>query len=582
MNPASLGPLRVAVWTSLMLGAMGGCGSTGPNGNPPLPSEACIGQPVTQLAVGQHAVLDPAATSGCLRIPIADASGAQHLLVLASTNGTRSSSGIEGTYLLRASQPVPAAGPSAAPSSPAPSPTGSFALPQETGLLGGPPRSPAAAEFDGALRERERRLLSDPRYQRRPVAAPAGVIGPAPPLGDLRTFKACANLLCSSFANVTATARFIGEHLAIYLDNNAPANDPLTNADLAELGAAFDAYHYPIDTTAFGRESDIDGNGVVIMLMTKAVNDLTPDCDKGRVVGFFFGGDLLVGPNSNRAEIFYTLVPAPATSGCTVVTRRMAINNLKPTLIHEFQHMISFNQHALVRTGLSEDTWLNEALSHLAEELGGRLIPASECTLLGFPSCRSQYSSGNIINGYDYLKDTDTNYVFFPNATPGNLPERGAGWLFLRWALDQFATDTISGTPTTRALVQTSATGSANLVAATGGSLSALVPQWLMALYLDDGPDLPEEPTGRLRYKSWGLRAIWSNPENFSGGFPLVPPSITGTFSKSGALKAGSGQHFLLVQPALGAPLDLQVLRSAAGAQLSPDLQARFGIVRIR
>src|SRR3972149_2717561 len=228
MNPASLGPLRVAVWTSLMLGAMGGCGSTGPNGNPPLPSEACIGQPVTQLAVGQHAVLAPAA----------------------------------------------------------PSAPGSLALPQETGLLGGPPRSPAAAEFDGALRERERRLLSDPRYQRRPVAAPAGVIGPAPPLGDLRTFKACANLLCSSFANVTATARFIGEHLAIYLDNNAPANDPLTNADLAELGAAFDAYHYPIDTTAFGRESDIDGNGVVIMLMTKAVNDLTPDCDKGRGVGF--------------------------------------------------------------------------------------------------------------------------------------------------------------------------------------------------------------------------------------------------------------------------------------------------------
>src|SRR3990172_7191964 len=200
MNPASLGPLRVAVWTSLMLGAMGGCGSTGPNGNPPLPSEACIGQPVTQLAVGQHAVLDPAATSGCLRIPIADASGAQHLLVLAS-------------------------GPPAAPISPAPSPTGSLALPQETGLLGGPPRSPAAAEFDGALRERERRLLSDPRYQRRPVAAPAGVIGPAPPLRDLPTFNTFANLLCSSFANVTATARFIGEHLALYLDNNAPAND---------------------------------------------------------------------------------------------------------------------------------------------------------------------------------------------------------------------------------------------------------------------------------------------------------------------------------------------------------------------
>lgn len=442
-------------------------------------------------------------------------------------------------------------------------------------------RGPVGAGFDRTLRALERERLTDPRYNRA-VSVPGNILLALPPLGDVRSFKACANLQCTSFTTVTATARYIGTHSAIYLDNNAPASDPFTTADFMELGTAFDTYHYPIDTTGFGRESDIDGNGVVIILMTKAVNDLTPDCENGRVVGFFYGGDLLLGPNSNRAEVFYTLVPAPQTSGCSAVGRRTAINNLKPTLIHEFQHMISFNQHAVVRSGSSEDTWLNEALSHFAEELGGRLIPATECIASGLPSCRSQYISGNITNGYNYLEDTDTSIVFFANSEPGTLTDRGAGWLFLRWAIDQFSPDSILGTPTTRALVGTAMTGMANLTAATGGTLSSMIPQWLMATYLDDGPELPFESTGRLRFKSWGLREIWSNPEFFTAGFPLVPPSISSLFSKGGPLNAGSGQHFEVVQQTLGPAIDIQVLRNSGGAQLDPSLQARFGLVRIR
>ncbi|MGQ0703285.1 MAG: hypothetical protein ACT4PM_09155 [Gemmatimonadales bacterium] len=590
MNPAPekalwrLGPRRLGarLWTGLTGVTLVACGgSTDPNGNDlPPPSEACATQPVTQLAPGEHVVLDPATTAGCLRVPEAGSAGALHLVVLASTNGTRSGTGIQGTYLFRASRPSTAAAAEAGALAGGSalgargSALGAFVL--TDWRLGGK----RAAEFDGTLRERERSRLSDPRYQR-PSLTPPPAVTMAPPLGDVRTFKACANLQCSSFTNVTATARYVGEHAAIYYDNNATFDIP-SNSDLAELGGAFDTYHYAIDTTAFGRESDIDANGVVIILMTKAVNDLTPDCEDGRVVGFFFGGDLLTGPNSNRAEVFYTLVPAPQSSSCSAVSKRLAINNLKPTLIHEFQHMISFNQHVLIRSGLSEDVWLNEALAHFAEELGGRQIPDAECTPFGFPSCRSQYISGTIINAYEYAEDTDTSYLVFPNTGTGTLPDRGAGWLFLRWVLDQFAADTILGTDLSRLLVATAATGAGNVATATGGSFPTMVPEWLMAIYLDDGTELPEEPTGRLRYKSWGLRAIWSNPQNFTRGFPLVPPTITGSFSKGGPLKAGSGQHFLVSQSSLGPPIDLQVLRNSAGTALDPQLQARFGIVRIR
>src|SRR5262249_23650177 len=156
------------------------------------------------------------------------------------------------------------------------------------------------------------------------------------------------NVDCSSFNDVTATARFVGTSAAIYMDNTVPQNDTLQAADYQDLGHAFDTYHYPIDTTAFGRESDVDNNGRVVILMTDAVNALTPDCTDGRVLGYFFGLDLtLSGPNSvnsNKGEIFYTLVPAPATAKCSAVSRAQAIRAVKPTLIHEFQHMISWNQ----------------------------------------------------------------------------------------------------------------------------------------------------------------------------------------------------------------------------------------------
>jgi hypothetical protein len=434
------------------------------------------------------------------------------------------------------------------------------------------------------LRRREQELVAEPAAR---IAPTAGAPVTAPPVvGDIKDFKACGNLTCTTFITVNATARYVGTHVAIFIDNTVPTNDPLQDADFAELGVAFDTHHYPIDTTAFGRESDIDGNGLIEILMTDAVNALTPDCSKGRVLGFFFGGDLLNNANSNHGEIFYTLVPAPASGTCSAISRRTAVDNTKPTLIHEFQHMISFNQHTLVRGGNAEEVWLNEALSHFAEELGGRLIPSAEC-MPAFPSCRSQYTSGNIFNAYDFLKDTEADFVVFPTSSTGTLPERGGAWLFLRWTLDQFGAPdpNFLATEVTRALVQTQLTGATNLTAVTGGNFSTMIPEWMMASYLDDGPDLPDEPSGRLQYKSWGLRAIWTDPRNqgpnLFNGFPLVPDVIGGSYSHSGTLKAGSGRHFLVVQAAQGAGVDLQVLKNTTGAQLDAALLGRFGIVRI-
>lgn len=563
-----------AVLTAGLLAACGGDGgNVTPPPPPPPPSSlaACASQPVVQLAVGAHQVVDPAQTSGCLRVPAAGAQGAAYLVVAASTTSTLSATGVSGGYHIRTGVPATAA----------PQATVARIDPIELPFTA---RVSNAARFDGTLRKLEQRLAADPAAHA--VARAPGAIAAPPAVGNVRTFKACGDLECDNFVDVTATARYVGTKAAIYADQTVPTVDSLQDADYLELGQTFDNRLYAIDQAAFGTESDIDGNERIVILMTDAVNNLTPDCTNGRVVGYFFGGDLVTsGPNaanSNKSEVFFTLVPSPATPTCNALTRANAVRGLKPTLIHELQHMISWNQRVIVRSGNSEETWLNEALSHYAEELGGRLIPDAECQ--GASSCRSLYSSGNLFNSYDYFKDTEASFLIYPGSSSGTLEERGASWSFLRWVVDQFATDTLVGSDFTPGLIQTTIRGANNIAARSGASFSEMVPEWLMAAYLDDRPGFAAL-SPRLRFRSWGLRGIWTNPANaqvFPQGFPLKPDSTNGAYTRTGTLRGGSGRHLILYQAPNGSAIDFQLVRDAQGAPIDPALSARLGIARIR
>ena len=92
------------------------------------------------------------------------------------------------------------------------------------------------------------------------------------------------------------------------------------------------------------------------------------------VAGFFFAGDLdpTTASQFNHGEIFYSVVADPdSTLSCAHSAAQ--VNNLTPvSFVLEFQHMISFNQHVLLRGGTTEATWLNEGISHFAEEVAGR------------------------------------------------------------------------------------------------------------------------------------------------------------------------------------------------------------------
>lgn len=62
------------------------------------------------------------------------------------------------------------------------------------------------------------------------------------------------------------------------------------------------------------------------------------------------------GGSGNQTDLLFLSPTQPATS-------------YRSLLVHEFQHLINFHQHILVRGGTSEATWLDEGLSHVAEDL---------------------------------------------------------------------------------------------------------------------------------------------------------------------------------------------------------------------
>ena len=197
------------------------------------------------------------------------------------------------------------------------------AAPPVGALLQAQPPSPALNFHDRLRLMEERGVYPVPAGASAPSGAAAPSVqsaGPGDTVGNPRMFKVLANLTNSTFfTNVYATAKSVGAHIILYLDDQAPA-DGLTQPDYDKLVADFDTLLYEVDTTAFGRESDIDGNGRVIVLMSNVINKLVTaqQCvSSGYVAGFFFPADL--GTSMwNNGEVFYTFVadPTGSTGSC--------------------------------------------------------------------------------------------------------------------------------------------------------------------------------------------------------------------------------------------------------------------------
>ena len=556
--------LRKPLWSLTATVSLLACnGGTDPSIKP---CPAGGGMPVN-LALFEYVSLDLGANEGCAMFP-ATGSAVEYLVVpqlATGTPGQKSAFHLGGDTI----RPVVLAPPVA-----------------RTGIA-----AASAERFHTFLRmgDEQRSWGFMPERGAAPQASPA--LPPAP--NSLRTFQVCAKVDCSRFDRVGARVRALKTKVAIYVDTLAPAGG-LDSTALDSIAKVFDQRLYGVDTAAFGVESDIDNNQVVLVLMTNVVNKLVTatECQQsGFVAGFFFGADLdpafQSDPRSNKGEIFYSVVADPTgTLSCQHTVQEIQAF-LPITFVHEFQHMISFNQHVLIRGGSGEVLWLNEGFSHYAEELGGRSYAASpdartaDCTI-GTSECR--FYVGNLFNAYKYLDSTQSHFLL-PTAGLGTLAERGAAWLFVRYVVDHHASASTSSAwnALTKSLVGTANTGAQNIAAVTGTPFATTVSRWALANAMTDNGAAPAE----LQYNSWALHAVFSSlhtqrPTSFPNTYPLIPQvSVGRDMDVSDTLRAGSGVYVRATQPG-GDPGFTLHLTTPSGALINPSFVPRLNVIRLQ
>lgn len=415
----------------------------------------------------------------------------------------------------------------------------------------------AQARWDERLRAAEGELIARLRstVSVGPSAAPTGPTA-VPTVGETRTFHVWSGP--SSFDQVTAVARYVGEEAAVFVDQDAPAGG-FTVTELEALTARFDDVIHPVVTSAFGSTSDLDGNDRVIILFTPVVNGLTSPGASGFVGGFFFGNDLLPGEaNSNGGEIFYALVPDPTGIHSDPRDKESVLNVVPAVLAHEFQHMVQFNERFLRLDGGQEALWLSEALAQMAEELVARHYDDA-----GDPDSAEMFRAGARSRVVRYLTDTrDVSLIV--STGQGSLAERGAGFLHLLYLTDQSSVELLGE------LSRSTRTGVANVEAKVGRDWPDILADWWAATYLD-GPG-PE--TGLLTYPELDLRAYLGPP------FPLDPEPIgPSSMTDTGALLSSSAAYYLLTpNPAGTATVRLG---GEAGGTSSPQAALRLRIIRI-
>lgn len=443
--------------------------------------------------------------------------------------------------------------------------------------------------FDMRMRRLEQQLAPQTAREAADIRAEGATRLEALEVGSKRTFQVLSSLAGSvSFRENTAVLKYIGPKTLLYYDQAAPGGSAggFSDAQLQQFGKLFDETLHEIGVRNFGSESDIDNNGRVIVLMSSVVNALTQrDCSRGSVIGFFYPNDFTRNRGSNRGEILYTLVPDP-TGQFDCAHSLNEVQSVTPsTMLHEFQHMISHNQHVLVRRGASENVWLNEGLSILAEEIGSRhyedRCPPPACRSNGaiqlFPDSSQGFILNLLQNAYSYLNLPTANSVTTFRDF-GSLAERGGAWLFVRWLVDQ------KGEQIIPRLVQTSRTSIANVEFAAGESFPSLFGDFGIATYTDSLPGVPRSAIPRrFRFETRNLRQIFQRLNatgRVASPFPIRTRVVPPAGSISGTIVQGS-MDFLTLQTDLGSGGTSLRYAPSGGGTFPAGLRGQIGIFRL-
>ncbi len=264
----------------------------------------------------------------------------------------------------------------------------------------------------------------------------------------------------NQYAKVPAHEVARGRNVRVYLDDQQSPGElaPGLVRSIAEL---FDNELIPRFGEVFGTYRDVDGDGRFSVLLSPWLARLQGG--RTSIGGFVRGSDFqpfISPPFSNRCDMMYVnsqTIPGP---------------HLRTLLIHEYTHAVSFSRRTAGQPGKpafpEEEDWLNEALAHCAESLFG-----GGWTNLDYRISR-------------YLNDTAAYPLVVEDYYRAGLWRchgcRGATYLFLRYCVERFGTQTLTR------LVATPARGRRNLEFATGCSFERLFRDWTLSLLKSNDP----------------------------------------------------------------------------------------------
>ena len=372
----------------------------------------------------------------------------------------------------------------------------------------------------------------------------------------------------------------VGSQAIVLADTANPVNG-FTRADYQRFAARFDTLVYPLDVGNFDAPSDIDGNGHVAILFTKAVNEMTPANSGTFIGGFFHPRDLFprtqspafgVCPTSNEGEMFYMMVPDPTGVVNGNAFRLGFVDTLTTSILaHEFQHLINAGRRMYVNTAATdfEDTWLNEGLSHEAEELlffhesgfAPRSHLNSQSILDSWPHFSAWVSddASNFVNFYEYLTDPANHS---PIDTTDAIETRGATWAFLRWAADvSFPSDA----GVWQRFTNSTTTGLGTLAFALQRDPKTLLKDFAVT-----------NQSGWGGHPSWNFGDVYTQVFVGVNNYPLRVDPLPDSFAVPVSVRGGSAAYYTF-----SVPPDVQALLRFGAGGAPPNSNLKFVLIRI-
>lgn len=420
---------------------------------------------------------------------------------------------------------------------------------------------------------------------------------------------------CSAERLVTGVVRAVGLKFAIVEDTAVAGT--LTPADFAAFIDEADRIVAPVGEAYFGTPTDLDGNGVVIVMITREVNRLG-------AAGFFSASDLADAEDcatSNEGEVLWLVAPDPLGRFGPPIDHQTIKDRTVGIIAHELQHLVHAGRRIFEGGGDFESAdlpWLNEGLSHIAEEVTGLYAAGLHAGAnldfadLDQPEVRARFRRfhlGNFAAVRDYFESTSRvpAIVDVPVTRAEFRRARGFGYLFLRWLADQFAADgppALVGSVREEEMFRALTLGGPSLLRSTANvehAVSALgVNQVWGALFgkysavpvVDDfaAPGVPLASV--LQLETWNLPALYANARDngfdahFPAGFPLTMPVLrpealaaTGHVLRTTLLP--STAFYFRIESPHRTPLTRLSLSDLSGRVLSKDLAIQVTIVRM-